>query len=72
MHGLVERELAQVDVVFRRGDQVDQLAELGLERDLPTSISRDRRQSTDIMEELEQVDVVALLAEVLLEQEVDG
>ena len=54
---LLERELGQVDVVLGRSDQVDQLAELGLERRLE--------------EELEQVDVVRLLAEVLLQQIVD-
>lgn len=37
---LVERKLRQVDVVFRSCDEVDELTELGLERNL----SRGRRR----------------------------
>ena len=54
----LHREVVQVDVVLWCGEQVAGLAELGLEGDL--------------VEELHQVDVGGVLAEVLLEENVDG
>ena len=55
---LLHREVVQVDVVLWCGEQVAGLAELRLEGDL--------------VEELHQVDVGGVLAEVLLEEDVDG
>ena len=55
---LGEREFAEIDVVFGRCDKVDELADLGLEG--------------GVVEELKEVDVVGLGAEVLLEKVVDG
>jgi len=92
MYVLFEGEFGEVDRVFRSGDQVDQLTQLGLESDLQTSssgftkkksvdqldsshLSRRRGRHlmiTDIVEELEQVDVVFLPTEMFLEQKVDG
>jgi hypothetical protein len=55
---LLEAEVVEVDVVFGRGEQVAGLAELGLE--------------SDFLEELDEVDVRGVAAEVLLEQDEDG
>ena len=55
---LVDAEIGQVDVVLGRRQQVARLADLSLEGDL--------------VEELEQVDVRRVGAEVLLQQDVDG
>jgi hypothetical protein len=55
---LLEAEVVEVDVVFGRGEQVAGLAELGLE--------------SDFLEELNEVDVRGVTAEVLLEQDEDG
>jgi hypothetical protein len=54
----LQTEVVEVDVVFRGSQQVAGLAQLGLEG--------------DFVEQLHQVDVVAILAEVLLEQDVNG
>jgi hypothetical protein len=54
----LQTEVVEVDVVFRGGQQIASLAQLGLEG--------------DFVEQLHQVDVVAVLAEVLLEQDVNG
>ena len=43
---LCERELAEIDVIFRGGDEVDELADLGLEG--------------RVVEELEETDVIRL------------
>jgi hypothetical protein len=53
-----QAKVVEIDVVFGRGQQVASLAELGLE--------------SDFVEQLHQVDVVLVLAEVLFEQDVDG
>lgn len=58
MNALLKRELVQVDVVFRRGNEIDQLAELSLKGSLK--------------EEFHQVDIVFLAPEVLLEEIIDG
>ena len=55
---LSERELAQVDVVLGRSDEVNQLPSVGLE--------------SRIVEDVEEIDVVRLGTEVLLEEIVDG
>ena len=55
---LVHGEVVEVDHVLGRGEQVAQLAVLGLGRRL--------------VEELEQVDVARVVAEVLFEEHVDG
>lgn len=55
---LLDRESAQVDVVLRGSDEIQELAELSLVGGL--------------VEELDQVNVVGILSEMLLEEEVDG
>lgn len=57
-HVLLHREVVQVDVVLRGGDQIAELTQLSLPGDL--------------MEELDDVDVGGVGAEALLEDEVDG
>jgi len=59
-------------VVLRGGEEVDELAHLGLERGLAinTRLSLDP-SATHLEEELENVNVVRLLSEVLLEQVID-
>lgn len=75
---LVKREFGQVNRVLWRGDEVDELAHLGLKGGLcgtRKSVSeRDefRFLSACLVENLEQVDVVLLLSEMLLEQVIDG
>lgn len=51
-------EVVQIDIVLRRGDEVAQLAQLGL--------------PGDFVEELDQVNVGGVAAEVFLEDKVDG
>ena len=55
---LFEAEVVQVNVVFRGGDEVAELAQFCLEG--------------DFVEELDEVDVRGVRAEVLLQDEVDG
>lgn len=55
---LLQRELGEVDRVFGGSDEVNELAELGLEG--------------DVVEEFEEHAVIRFGAEVLLEQKVDG
>lgn len=57
-HVLVHREVVQVNVVLRGGDQIAQLTQLGL----PGSL----------VEELDNVDIGRVGAEALLQDEVDG
>lgn len=55
---LLQAEVVKVNVVFGRGEQVAGLAQLGLEG--------------DFLEELDEVDVGGVTAEVLLEEDEDG
>jgi len=57
-HVLVHGEVVQVDIVLGGGDQIAELAQLGLPGDL--------------VEELDDVDVGGVRAEALLQDEVDG
>lgn len=75
---LLERELAEIDVVFWGGDEIQQLADFSLERSLHrpchqhSSVRISKKDIAYLEEELKEVNVRRFLTEVFLEEVVNG